>query len=201
MNGPAGGGPCSATATRALRRRCHRPAQRLQRPRTGFGSVRVGLPCTSPARGMSVRHQRLHHSVGSGSAAKANGGVKLPQGVIGACLKSNGSSVGVQENPQQAWMLKADAPQPAVATIRPWPALSPSLSISEMLTKQVVSVSSSNLFTSCMKTCKLPVATPAVPNQVPAPEPQSLKSRKLHMLISGYVDAIRFSLKVYCQNY
>lgn len=34
---------------------------------------------------------------------------------------------------------------------------------------QVVSVSSSNLFTSCIQTCKLPVAPAAVPNQVPAP--------------------------------
>lgn len=137
MNGPAGGGPRSATATRALRRRCHRPAQRLQRPRPDFGSTRVGLPCTSPARGMSVCHQWLHHPFGSGSSAEANGGVKLTQGVIRACLKSNDGSVVVQETPQKEWMLKGDAPLSAVATIRPRPALSPSLSVSQMLTKQV----------------------------------------------------------------
>jgi len=41
----------------------------------------------------------------------------------------------------------------------------------------------------------------AVPHQVLALELWSLKSSKLHMLISGFVDAIPFSLRVYRWNY
>lgn len=51
------GWPRSATATPALRQHCHHQHRACkERPRTYFGSTRVGLPCISPARGKSLRH-------------------------------------------------------------------------------------------------------------------------------------------------
>lgn len=50
-----------------------------------------------------------------------------------------------------------------------------------LLASQVVAVSSSNLFTLCSKTCKLPMAKTMFSNQVPTTELQPCKNGKIHM--------------------
>lgn len=62
---------------------------------------------------------------------------------------------------------------------------------------QVVAVSSSNLFTLCSKTCKLPVAKTVFSNQVPTTEPQPPKNGRAHIVNVCVRSCHSLSLQVY----